>query len=104
LTNFEKLKAEVERLKAQVKVMRQRQKLVSQSRQLISSERRIQKSLGQEKKRLKRELHPLRARFSDFVAMEFKKSRKKIPFNTAVRRAKEEYRKQKRDIIESLKG
>ena len=87
MTNLEKLKAEVTRLKEQVKAMREKQALISESQRLRVSALESKRKLGQQKRKLKRELHPHRAKFSDFVKKQFKKN-KDIGFKKAVQLAK----------------
>jgi hypothetical protein len=90
MANLEKLKAEVTRLKEQVKAMREKQSLISESQRLKISALETKRKLGRQKKKLKRELHPGRAKFSDFVKAQFKKNRK-IAFKKAVQLAKKAY-------------
>ena len=87
MTNLQKLKDEVNRLKEQVKVLREKQALVSERGRLRMSALETGRKLGQQKKKLKRELHPSRARFSDFVKAQFKKN-SNIGFKKAVQLAK----------------
>jgi hypothetical protein len=90
MVNLDKLKAEVARLKEQVKAMREKQALVSESQRLKLSALESKRKLGAQKKKLKRELHPGRAKFSDFVKAQFKKN-SKITFKKAVQLAKKAY-------------
>lgn len=97
--SLESLRAEVKRLREQVSQVRERQKLIMEARQEKERIRKTKRSLKQEKKRLSRELHPTRAKFSDLVG---KHLRAGDTFKTAAKKAKEEYRKVKREVEAGL--